>query len=87
LRTGAINLLVKVNKKVESCLHDPVAKYQASELRRRIWSAPAKRSDDGALDGIFRLRQIENPKRCRAALATALQNGLRIRQRIYEIVY
>jgi len=35
------------------------------------WSAPAERSGDGALDRSL----SSNPKRCRATLATALQNN------------
>jgi hypothetical protein len=38
-----------------------------------IWTAPAKRSGDGAFDwgGVF---DYPIPKRCRATLATAVQN-------------
>jgi iron complex transport system substrate-binding protein len=39
-------------------------------FRANIWSAPAKRSGDGALDRDW---QSVDPKRCRATLATALQ--------------
>src|SRR6185295_16781321 len=39
-----------------------------------LWSAPAERSDDGALR-FFEFLEIADPERCRAALATALQKS------------
>jgi len=41
-------------------------------FKQQIWSAPAKQSGDGALD-IPCMVTMPSPKRCRAALATALQ--------------
>jgi len=38
-----------------------------------MWSAPAERSGDGALD-FLRVLRLANPKRSRATLASALQN-------------
>ena len=38
-----------------------------------MWSAPAERSGDGALDCLAVIR-LANPKRSRAPLASALQN-------------
>ncbi len=38
-----------------------------------MWSAPAERSGDGALDS-FGVLRLAYPKRSRAALASALQN-------------
>jgi hypothetical protein len=38
-----------------------------------MWSAPAERSGDGALDS-FGVVRFANPKRSRATLASALQN-------------
>src|ERR1041385_6633823 len=49
------------------------SRFLTKQSRRRseLWSAPAERSGDGALVKTTR----ENPKRCRAALATALHIG------------
>jgi len=48
----------------------------AGKVKKRVqfWSAPAERSGDGAFDSNYRSR--DDPKRCRAALATALQNSV-----------
>ena len=48
-----------------------LVEVESAELSVLIWSAPAERSADGAMD--FGQPSSEL-KRCRAALATALQN-------------